>query len=465
MKKRYYILLSVLFITLLFTTTIYSESISSNQAVEDLKYLIQRLEEVHPNIYFDFKKEQAESKLEDIIEKLRQKEKWNRMELYRLFTTFVASFKDGHTMLSFNVGLDALNSSDIRVLPLEVRFIEDKVLIYKNYTVEEIEKGSELLAINGIDIDKILNKMVKSVSSENSNLAYARIEKPFSIYLWALYDFGDTYKIKLQDNNNKVSQVEVKGITKEIYDIQRKKEVQKNWTLDFPVKGCAYLTINTFNGSLKKDFEKDMDKYFEEIDKKDISNLFIDISENGGGNTDLAKYLFEFIYDKPYSLFKEVKMKYSDFAFKDRTNFLIKLYYKFKMNEDNIIVFDSSKITPKDKEYRFNGNVYVITSDFTFSTATDFAAVVKDHNAGQIVGEETGGLASCYGDMIVDQLPNSKLSYGVSYKYFLRPSGVANGRGVIPDIKLNISKLKYWNSEEKYRKKVIGESLDQGVEN
>jgi C-terminal processing protease CtpA/Prc len=62
--------------------------------------------------------------------------------------------------------------------------------------------------------------------------------------------------------------------------------------------------------------------------------------------------------------------------------------------------------------------------------------------AGKIVGEETGGLASSYGDVFSCRLPNSGLRLGISYKYFLRPGGFDDGRGVIPDIPIDSNPVK-----------------------
>lgn len=454
LKRKFNIPLLILIIIVLFTVNVSSQEITYDLAVEDLEYLVNRIEEVHPNIYFHLSKEKAEQKIAKIKNKLSEKELWSNREIYRLFAPFVASFKDGHTLLSYKVDQSKLNQAE-KLIPLAVRIIDGKVLIYKSYTVREIKKGTELLEINGIKIDEILNKMESSVSSENRNLAYARIEKSFPIYLWLLYDFKNDYNLKLKENDQKTSEVKVKGITYKIYSLQKEKKGNINWELEFPTNDTAYLTINTFKGSLKNAFERDIDKYFKEIKEKDINNLFIDISENGGGNTDLAKYLFEYISDKPYSLFKEVRMKYSDYALQDKTNMFTKIYYTFKKDKDNIIVFESDKIVPKENDLRFEGNIYVITSDFTFSTATDFAAIIKDHKVGTIIGEETGGLASCYGDMIVDNLPNSNLPFGVSYKYFLRPAGFDDGRGVKPDIKIDINELKYWYDKDSYKEMVI----------
>ncbi|HHD92455.1 MAG TPA: peptidase S41, partial [Candidatus Portnoybacteria bacterium] len=62
----------------------------------------------------------------------------------------------------------------------------------------------------------------------------------------------------------------------------------------------------------------------------------------------------------------------------------------------------------ENKKNRFKGNVYVLTSKETYSSAADFAQAIKAYKLGKIIGEKTGGWIVCYGDIVEDQLPNSK---------------------------------------------------------
>ena len=455
MKRKYKILLFILITILILNANVSAQVINNKKALQDLDYLVNRLEEVHPNIYYHLSEKEAEKKLNKIRERLTEKDNWNSFEIFKLFSPFVASFKDGHTYLSINNQFKDYYNKGGEIFPFDIKFIEDDVLIYNNYSKQDIEKDTRILSVNGIPINEIIDTVKACISSENNSYAKAIMERNLPIYMWALFDFNGHYNLLLKGSNGYEYDVKLEGVNKEARSKNTPEPKNENWSLHFPVEGNAYLIINTFSGSLRNAFERDIDKYFEEINKRDIKNLFIDISENGGGNTDLAKYLYEYCNDQPYSLFSEVRMKYSDYAFKNRSNSFTKLYYRLKKNEDDMLVFNSTIVEPKDRNHRFNGNLYVITSNFTFSTATDFAAIVKDHQAGKIIGEETGGLASCYGDIISDKLPNSKLLFGISYKYFLRPAGFDNGKGVLPDIEMDISKLKYQYDKEDFREMII----------
>jgi C-terminal processing protease CtpA/Prc len=66
-------------------------------------------------------------------------------------------------------------------------------------------------------------------------------------------------------------------------------------------------------------------------------------------------------------------------------------------------------------------------------------AIVKDNELGLIVGEETGGRASCFSEVAPLYLPNSGLLCQIASAKFVRPAGYDDGRGVLPDLPLDLT--------------------------
>ncbi|WP_084220992.1 S41 family peptidase [Chryseobacterium sp. StRB126] len=100
---------------------------------------------------------------------------------------------------------------------------------------------------------------------------------------------------------------------------------------------------------------------------------------------------------------------------------------------------DHSKnvIESKNENERFTGNVYLLISGQTFSSAADFANAFKFYKAGKIIGSETGGFIISPGEVIERQLPNSKLFLNVSStKDFNIGATEKDRHGVIPDIQV-----------------------------
>lgn len=90
-------------------------------------------------------------------------------------------------------------------------------------------------------------------------------------------------------------------------------------------------------------------------------------------------------------------------------------------------------VPPRPNPLCFTGDVYVLTSATTFSSATNFCAAIKDVQLGTLIGEETGGVPSSFGDVYQFVLLHTGILGGVSYKYFVRPNGASDGHGVLPD--------------------------------
>ena len=116
----------------------------------------------------------------------------------------------------------------------------------------------------------------------------------------------------------------------------------------------------------------------------------------------------------------------------------------FRKPLGTVLQYDLPLVNPEPTPLRFGGEVYVLTSQYTASSATDFAAVVKDFELGTLVGKETGGLPTDFGDYIVFNLTETNLELRVSYKYFVRPGGFDDGRGVLPDVEVPASQALQW---------------------
>ncbi|RKX68917.1 hypothetical protein DRP43_04975, partial [candidate division TA06 bacterium] len=104
---------------------------------------------------------------------------------------------------------------------------------------------------------------------------------------------------------------------------------------------------------------------------------------------------------------------------------------------DSIYTFERIFIVKLSKNpLRFKGKIFVIISNYTFSEATCFSAVIKDYGVGMLIGEETGGIPTNYGYSWPVNLFNSHLTLNVSWWYLIRPNGdtTYTHKGIMPDI-------------------------------
>jgi C-terminal processing protease CtpA/Prc len=160
------------------------------------------------------------------------------------------------------------------------------------------------------------------------------------------------------------------------------------------------------------------------------------LRENGGGNSSLGDLLVEYIYAGNYKSVSSCDVKISEEIIKyyQENNNLSEEelnYFKANIGEKYNYISNATRIY-KDQPV-FQGDTYFLIGRNTFSSAVMLASTVKDYNVGYLIGEETGGLPTDYGDIYSFKLPNTNLDAGVSYKYFVRPNGLNTGRGVLPD--------------------------------
>ena len=198
------------------------------------------------------------------------------------------------------------------------------------------------------------------------------------------------------------------------------------------------MEFNSFSD--KEHFKGFLDSMFRVLHDKKLDNLIIDIRDNGGGNSELGDMLFQYISPVPFQQYGKTIVKISD---------IVKQKYPaynkfpngiqvFASDDTALIPWDEAKgitlIPLEENPLRYTGHVWLLTSHYTFSSATDFSWAFQQFKMGTIVGEETGGEAVCFGDIIVMTLPNTKFRYCCSYKKFHNYGATdADTHGTIPD--------------------------------
>nr|MCU0493375.1 S41 family peptidase [Chloroflexaceae bacterium] len=172
-------------------------------------------------------------------------------------------------------------------------------------------------------------------------------------------------------------------------------------------------------------FNRFLRETFTQIKQDNVQHLIIDLRQNGGGDSGLGNALLGYLTDKPFTQFARSEWKISA---QTRSN-----SGAVDKPDGSIIASVNEAHAPPDNPLRFRGDVYVLIGPTTFSSATALASTFKDYQLGVLVGEETGGLATAYGDVYSFKLTRSGLYAGVSFQHFTRPSGQDDGRGVLPD--------------------------------
>lgn len=250
--------------------------------------------------------------------------------------------------------------------------------------------------INGTPADDIISNATKLFSYENDYyLNYkitAYLQSKSGVAFLTGKDNADYVVTYLKDNKVEKKVVEVFKFT----NSDNNSSDFVKYTID-PDYKVAILTLTQCN--YNDHYKKVLKDFFTEVKDKNIENVAVDLRTNGGGNSMVA---YEFL---KYLNVNKVK----DFT----------SYYRLK-KIDGKSPFNSVKGNKK-KDLVFNGNVYVLTSTKTFSSAMQFSVLLQDNKLAKVIGEPCGNKPSQYGETVTFTLPHSKLFFDCSISYFVRP--------------------------------------------
>ncbi len=217
------------------------------------------------------------------------------------------------------------------------------------------------------------------------------------------------------------------------------KQTEKKYDLLF-CDNCAYLKIKSFaNNKTLSDF---LSNAFDTIKINKAENLIIDVRDNFGGASRCVDTLLSYLTNTQYQQYQAIGVKISDaikqkYKIKDTT-----LFNKIKdKNNGQMFYYSDDMLSKKvvNRNHKFNGKVFVLINENTYSAAATFAGVVKEFNLGKIIGTaETGGTIEYFGDFLFFGLPNTKMRFFVSPKIFKQYGNEDINKGVSPNINIKV---------------------------
>ncbi|MBX2944292.1 MAG: hypothetical protein KF725_00550 [Cyclobacteriaceae bacterium] len=425
---------------------------SPDELKTDIRFLIRTLENIHPNLYAATPKEKFYKDVKELEQGLT--EPITRLEFARKLIPLTTALGDGHTSVYFpQEERSEFLKQGGKVFPFEVLIRNNRLFITNNYSSDSTLTGVvEVVSINGLHTPELLDHLRLYVSAELDFYKDIRIQRSFRSLLWYVLGYSN-YDLELVINDQPVSK-HVEGITStqiQVATLQRSvNQNAKPYSLTITPEGFAIIDFRSMTD--KKRFAVFLDSAFQVIRNKNIQHLAIDIRNNGGGSSQLGDMLFNYITDKPYRQVDRMEVK----ASKEMKSYFRQRYVKWYMyplmpfavfnkqarhyafgKPGKIQVVEMKKlIKPKNELLKFKGQTYLLVSHYTFSSANMLADAFKCYSMGTVIGEETGGVLMAFGDVILIQLPNTRLAAGCSYKKFVHPCSDNTLRGVKPDVEI-----------------------------
>ena len=388
--------------------------LSLSQVNEDFKSLTDHIEKDVPHPYYSCPQETYDSVKRIVAGRL--KDSMSVSDVYKAFYPLVQILNDAH----FSIHL-----SDNYKYPDGTLYFPFKVIINKNQLfIDEnlssnttIKSGEEIISINDIPVKNIIERIrSRNFKIENEENLFERLEGVFSFRLNSL--FGSRTKFSIQTKDQKI--VDLPGVTKDklVLPTTKSDSLYSFKILNDGTINTGYIRI----GSLIWDNEHSeqrniLDSFlitsFKKIKENSIQHLIIDIRNNGGGSSVLAKDILDYITDSPYT---------------------------FAWGEDDFIngkltrTYDTILHVPAKSDYKFFGQTILLTNVFTYSSAHMMAVGFKYYHLGKTVGQISPEPLFITGEVKSFSLPNSQCLFYCPISNFILPGFEENRKSYfVPD--------------------------------
>lgn len=403
---------------------------SREQAEFDINALIYNLNQVHPDIFSVCDQAVLMRAVNTAISNLP--DSISIVDLYLITAPIVAMIGDGHTNLSFP--MSKFVTPNQKRMPMHVNVLADKSMTCRRSYDSLIPKGAKIISINGKSSEEILDAMLPFCSGERQHFRLSRVEGSFTL-LYRLLFPADKYAVTYRPTGEKKTlTVTLPALTGDemanhMPQLGDAPAANYSYTID-ETNNVAIMDFRSFAGADKMAaFANSM---FAELKSKNIGNLIIDLRENGGGNSAVGDTLLRYISPVPFNQMPKCLVKITPTTLRLMGGGDISegiYFYEFQPEEF---------IKPLSaEEGHYNGNVILLTSNHTFSSAGSFSWAFKECGIGLVIGEETGGMNVCYGDILFYYLPISNMLCTISYKRFWQMNADEREvHGTLPDIEV-----------------------------
>ena len=410
---------------------------SKPEVEQDMDDAFEKLTSIHP-IFLD-KQVLADYQNNFSIIKKSLKDSMTQNDVYLALAPLFAYINDGHTgVLTPTNDRSRYIKAGEKAFPFFVTINKDSIYVsfYSGNNSTLFRGGEQILEINGVDATKMVRDMQLLYGGKSIANKQKAIADKFRFLIWMCYGFDENYELAIKNHQQEVHKMTIPGITSDefMHNIKRRPNQNKEY-FEFSIhkgKNIAKMKIGTF-GDLKG-FCSFADSAFAEIKNSKVENLVIDVRNNGGGRSIVVDSLMNYITDKEYAQYQKIEIRISPELkerYKERYPNRYDWINSYAINDLLVPEYDLTK--PQNNNLRFNGNLILLTNNTSFSAAATFAGLFKELKLGTIIGEETGGTISYYGDFWYMETPNTQITFYVSPKHFIQYGGADLNRGVIPD--------------------------------
>ncbi|MDR2559444.1 MAG: hypothetical protein LBC86_07885 [Oscillospiraceae bacterium] len=375
-----------------------SDILTRDEAIADIDYILKRLKSRHPACMNGIPEAVTE---QSRIEKENLPEEVTALQLWQAASRILAVMNDAHTGIA-----PFYESYNYYFPPFYFRFADGALYCAKG----EFE-GSAVISIGGVPVDDLYRTFKSQFWYEREE--YADYFFTYAACRWQHWlaflnaDVSEQVTVVLETPHGEVS--------KEYSFIEWKppEENEDDTTfLSYEIDKVHSVGIFTLTECKYNDiYRETLEKFFTEVKNEQIRTIVVDLRNNGGGNAYVASEFISYLDSDSNVGFAAI-----------RTTRFGPVLWSDKLPETN-----------KVNDLLFSGDVYILTSPWTFSAATIFTTMISDNGLGKIVGETSGQTLPFYGGTLSFQTPNARLLFHISGSYIDRPDESKEHLPLTPD--------------------------------
>jgi Peptidase family S41 len=362
----------------------------TNAAATDLRFVAETVRQTHPALNGGPSR-QAFDLLARALENSTG-ESSTPAEVYALTARLLSSVHDGHTLI-------VPAQSKIN-LPLKFRWLVDGLVVTQASATSGISAGDEVIRLGTLTTTELLERLRILIPAENDGhiRALGALLLPNATLLEAVgvLDNGSA-ALELRNADGQSITTSIKLSSERLTTTEGGKY---GWLLE-PQYGLFWL--DTCDDT--PEFRRALLQLFTAVKKANLHRVAIDVRHNSGGDSRVLDALLEYL---PADSVRGFHRPENDGVF---------------------------KVSHPIPELIFQGELFVLTGPFTFSSANWIAGTIHDNRLGLTVGETTGNAPTSFGNVKAFSTPNFKLRFQVSQTLWLRPNMAFDPTaGLEPDV-------------------------------
>ena len=404
-----------------------SSYLTAEQARADIDTLVAMMERIHPDLYANRSERSFKRDVASLHKRLTEQDSVNKFAFYIALTELIVPFNEGHLVV-VNNAYNSVEGNLYFPFLVQINPSSQALRLKKRVNVDGVEcqVGDEITHINGIKAQKIIEAMRRQLATEKDFVRYSMLsDGVFNIRMAWLNPSGE-YTVRLKSANG-THLIKTQGWNKA--ELSQALKQEKVVPYSYELLDDSTMLFN-FNACQLKGFNDFAEEMFRTARERQIKHLIIDVRTNGGGNSNTGDEVCRYISNRPFTWISHSTQRISEPVRQQRNLTL----------PDTLIHFppisEEQLMQPYPDSLRFKGKCYLLISHRTYSSAASFAWEFTRFGMGVAIGEEVGDPAISTGDVIYQQLPQSRFTVAIPYKIFYS-YGIRKGepnRGALPEI-------------------------------